>query len=205
MELKNIGGNGGETSLTLKNKTSKELFVSKGIQSIKKFPKGKTFKTFFEFKIKGNKLPQNKVLADLLLYDSETKKFKIFDMSFPFNKKYNKKVTKKEVMINFSKNIPLLIKNGESQTIEISGTMKGKVMDYYLYTSSSKKLKFDYDKVLFASNKKGKKTIKFKTNVTLKPGLNHITLIARTTEDFITSKDILIYNLNELDGLNFVK
>jgi len=126
-------------------------------------------------------------------------------MSFPFNKKYNKKVTKKEVMINFSKNIPLLIKNGESQTIEISGTMKGKVMDYYLYTSSSKKLKFDYDKVLFASNKKGKKTIKFKTNVTLKPGLNHITLIARTTEDFITSKDILIYNLNELDGLNFVK
>lgn len=205
VELKNIGGNGGETSLTLKNKTSKELFVSKGIQSIKKFPKAKVFKTFFEFEIKGDELPQNKVLADLLLYDSETKKFEIFDMSFPFNKRYNKKITKKEVLINFDKNIPLLIKNGESQTINISGVMKGKIMDYYLYTSSSKKLKFDYDKVLFSSNKKGKKTIRFKTKVTLKPGLNHITLIARTTKDFITSKDIIIYNLNGLKGLNFVK
>jgi len=73
------------------------------------------------------------------------------------------------------------------------------------YMGYFKKLKFDYDKVLFSSNKKAKKTIKFKTKVTLKPGLNHVTLIVRTTKDFITSKDILIYNLNGLKGLNFTK
>jgi len=205
VELKNVGGDGGETSLTLKNKTSKELFISKGIKSIKKLPKNKTFKTNFEFKIKGNELPKGKVLADLLLYDTETKKFKIFDMSFPFNKKYNKKITKKEVIINFSKNIPMIINKGESETVTISGTMSGKIMDYYLYTASNKKLKFDYDKILFSSNKKNKKTINFKTKVELKPGLNHITVIARTTEDFISSKEILIYNVNGVKDLNLIK
>jgi len=77
-------------------------------------------------------------------------------------------------------------------------------MDYYIYTSSSQKLKFDYDKVLFSSNKNKKKSFNFKTEVKLKSGLNRITVVARTTENFISTKDILIYNVNGVKDLNLV-
>jgi carboxyl-terminal processing protease len=205
VELNNTGGQGGETSLTLKNKTSKDLFISKGIQSIKKLPANKTFKTSFEFEIKNNEIKNNEILADLILYDSELKKFKIFDMNFPFKKEYNKKITKKEIMIKFNKDTPLLVKIGESNKVSISGTIAGDIMDYYIFLASNKKLKFDYDKVLFSSNKNKQKTLKFKTNVTLKPGLNTITIVARTSEHFMTSEEILIYNENDVKDLNIVK
>ncbi len=187
VNLLNIGGNGGETNLTLKNKTSKEIFIEKGTFSQKKLMSKKAIDTDFEFTMK-EKLDRNYILMDLLVYDSELKVFKKFDFKFPLKKKITGNFVLQEPVVKIDKFSNLTT----DKKVTLTGTINGDIMDYYLYTASARKLKYDYDKIFFKTIK-GEKRVKFNVEVPLKKGLNTISVVARKSKDFFTIKTINIY------------
>lgn len=194
MTFKNIGkANGGETSFSLKNKTNKSLYISNGRQIAKTFAVNQVFKANYEFSIK-DKIQKDKLDMDIIIYDSEAKIYKKFDVSIPLNAKFEKQ-TKKEADITLDK-YPLLVKKGEKQSVELSGEINGEIIDYYFYKSSFKKLNFEYDKFYYKSNSENLKSNKFAVEIPLKSGVNRITVIARTSETLVATKDIIIFNEN---------
>ncbi|MBN2694018.1 PDZ domain-containing protein [bacterium] len=197
VSIKNSGsGVGGETSFAIKNKTSKDLFIKKGrfVLEKQRFKPNFVAKESFDFYIK-NEIKSGKIEMDLIIFDSDLRTFKKFDIEIPTNQKVEN-VVKKPIAIDFDKSTPQKIGKGENSKISLTGVVKGDIQDYYIYTSTFKKLQVDFDKIYFKSLKNNKKEDKFTVDVDLKPGLNRITLVARTSETLFSSKEILIFNEN---------
>jgi carboxyl-terminal processing protease len=197
INVKNSGrGVGGETSFAIKNKTNKDLFIKKGrfVLDKERFKPNYIAKEDFEFYTK-NEIKSGKIEMDLIIFDSDLRTFKKFDIIIPTDKKVEN-IVKKPVLISFDKSTPQKIGKGENSKISFSGIIKGDVQDYYIYTSTFKKLKVDFDKIYFKSLKNSKKEDSFKIDIDLKPGLNRVTVVARTSEKLFSSKEILIYNEN---------
>lgn len=192
IKLKNIGkGDGTETTMILKNKTSSALFIHKGHQQEKAFKAGSVVNTTFSFEIK-KPLQKKNIMMDLWVYDTEMKQFKKFDITLPFKKKIAENQFP-DVHIKLKNTPPLLISKDQKPLVNIKGDIEGEVLDYYIYVAKSKKLKYDFDKIFFRSNSDKKQKMSFDVDAPLKPGLNRITIVARLSESLMTTKEVIVF------------
>jgi carboxyl-terminal processing protease len=181
VKVKNIGtGIAEEPFVLMKNKNESDLFIEEGRRKLKALKPGETDEALLSF-------VQNEAAVksglQLQIYDSVSGEFWVEDLNLKATKPVSK--TPPEIKWLSVTQVPVVAKDSYRVQARITG--RPDLKDVYMYVGDQK--------VLYESVKPGSKPVlTLDQNISLKPGINYITLVARDSESYAGRETLTIFS-----------
>ncbi|MEI6790287.1 MAG: MXAN_5808 family serine peptidase [Myxococcaceae bacterium] len=181
VRVKNIGpGIAKEPIVLLKNKGDSDLFIEEGRQKLKALKPGETANAQFLFTERSKTTLPN---LQIQLYDSVSGEFWVETLDLKTSQWITE--TPPQIRWLFNTNSPIVAKDSYRIRAEITG--RPALKDAYMYVGEQK--------ILYEAVKPNKpKKLLIEQVVSLKPGMNFITLVARDGETYSGHETLAIFS-----------